>query len=208
MLPKVQSPADVQALDMLLTQIEETTGRTSTVGIEPQIETARPHQRRGDLRRAAAARDDRVRPRRLRGVDRDARPHRRRADLRVPRRPLPLRVLEDPDGRPRQRPPGHRRPVPQDPRARRAPRVLDAAAHPRLRRWACTPTRSSSSTRSSRRPRSSSTTRSTSAEAYEKATTEGGAGERKGAVMFGDEMIDEASRKMATKFLVRGERPA
>ena len=41
MLPKVQSAADVQALDMLLTQIEETTGRTSTVGIEPQIETAR-----------------------------------------------------------------------------------------------------------------------------------------------------------------------
>jgi len=24
--------------------------------------------------------------------------------------------------------------------------------------------------------------------------------------MFGDEMIDEASRKMATKFVVRGER--
>ena len=40
-------------------------------------------------------------------------------------------------------------------------------------------------------------------EAYEKATTEG---DRKGAVMFGDEMIDEASRKMATKFLRRGER--
>ena len=31
-------------------------------------------------------------------------------------------------------------------------------------------------------------------EAYEKATTEG---DRRGAVMFGDEMIDEASRKMA-----------
>src|SRR5919198_2042863 len=41
MLPKVQSAADVQALDMLLTQVEETTGRKSTVGIEPQIETAR-----------------------------------------------------------------------------------------------------------------------------------------------------------------------
>ena len=40
-------------------------------------------------------------------------------------------------------------------------------------------------------------------DAYEKATTEG---ERKGAVMFGDEMIDEASRKMATKFVRRGER--
>src|SRR6266513_2961167 len=41
MLPKVQSAADVNALDMLLPQIEETTGRKSRVGIEPQIETAR-----------------------------------------------------------------------------------------------------------------------------------------------------------------------
>ena len=40
-------------------------------------------------------------------------------------------------------------------------------------------------------------------EAYEKATTEG---DRRGAVMFGDEMIDEASRKMALKFVTRGER--
>lgn len=40
-------------------------------------------------------------------------------------------------------------------------------------------------------------------DAYEKATTEG---ERKGAVMFGDEMIDEASRKVAKKVVFRGER--
>ena len=39
-------------------------------------------------------------------------------------------------------------------------------------------------------------------EAYEKAT----GSDRKGAVMFGDEMIDEASRKMAEKFVARGER--
>jgi citrate lyase subunit beta / citryl-CoA lyase len=39
-------------------------------------------------------------------------------------------------------------------------------------------------------------------EAYRSATEEEG----KGAVMFGDEMIDEASRKMATKFVTRGER--
>jgi citrate lyase subunit beta/citryl-CoA lyase len=39
-------------------------------------------------------------------------------------------------------------------------------------------------------------------EAYRKATDE----DRKGAVMFGDEMIDEASRKMAQKFVARGER--
>jgi citrate lyase subunit beta/citryl-CoA lyase len=39
-------------------------------------------------------------------------------------------------------------------------------------------------------------------DAYRKATED----DRSGAVMFGDEMIDEASRKMATKFVVRGER--
>jgi citrate lyase subunit beta/citryl-CoA lyase len=39
-------------------------------------------------------------------------------------------------------------------------------------------------------------------DAYEAATE----GERKGAVMFGDEMIDEASRKMANKFVMRGQR--
>ena len=39
-------------------------------------------------------------------------------------------------------------------------------------------------------------------EAYRVATDE----EHKGSVMFGDEMIDEASRKMAVKFVSRGER--
>jgi citrate lyase subunit beta/citryl-CoA lyase len=39
-------------------------------------------------------------------------------------------------------------------------------------------------------------------DAYKEATET----DRKGAVMFGDEMIDEASRKMAVKFVTRGER--
>src|SRR5688500_18045949 len=39
-------------------------------------------------------------------------------------------------------------------------------------------------------------------DAYREATE----GDRMGAVMFGDEMIDEASRKMAIKFVSRGER--
>jgi citrate lyase subunit beta/citryl-CoA lyase len=38
---------------------------------------------------------------------------------------------------------------------------------------------------------------------YEEATT---TGDRKGAVMFGDEMIDEASRKVCLKLKMRGER--
>jgi citrate lyase subunit beta / citryl-CoA lyase len=40
-------------------------------------------------------------------------------------------------------------------------------------------------------------------DAYEEATTQG---DRKGAVMFGDEMIDEASRKVALKIRMRGLR--
>jgi citrate lyase subunit beta/citryl-CoA lyase len=39
-------------------------------------------------------------------------------------------------------------------------------------------------------------------DAYKEATET----EHKGAVMFGDEMIDEASRKMAIKFVSRGTR--
>jgi citrate lyase subunit beta/citryl-CoA lyase len=39
-------------------------------------------------------------------------------------------------------------------------------------------------------------------EAYRTATED----ERRGAVMFGDEMIDEASRKIANKFVIRGLR--
>ena len=39
-------------------------------------------------------------------------------------------------------------------------------------------------------------------DAYKEATE----GDRKGAVMFGDEMIDEASRKVAVKMVTRGER--
>jgi citrate lyase subunit beta/citryl-CoA lyase len=39
-------------------------------------------------------------------------------------------------------------------------------------------------------------------DAYQRATED----DHRGAVMFGDEMIDEASRKMAVKFVARGER--
>ncbi len=41
LLPKVQRASEVIALDLLLTQIEKTIGRSGTVGIEAQIETAR-----------------------------------------------------------------------------------------------------------------------------------------------------------------------
>ena len=39
-----------------------------------------------------------------------------------------------------------------------------------------------------------------------RAATEATEGDRRGAVMFGDEMIDEASRKVAVKVVAQGER--
>ena len=85
MLPKVQSAAEVQALDMLLTQIERVTGRQQPHRDRgADRDGARPHQRRGDLRGQRSARDDHLRSRRLRGLDRDAGAHRWRADPRVP----------------------------------------------------------------------------------------------------------------------------
>ena len=51
--------------------------------------------------------------------------------------------MQDPDGRARQRPPGHRRPVPQDPRARRAARLRRCAraSSASTASGRCTPTR-------------------------------------------------------------------
>ena len=105
---------------------------------------------------------------------------------------------------PGQRPAGHRRAVPVHPRPRRLPRLLQAHPHPRLRRQVGAAPRPGHDPErvSSARRRSSSTGRGTSSTPTEQATEDEG----KGAVMFGDEMIDEASRKMALKFVSRGER--
>ena len=79
MLPKVQRAAEVVALDLLLTQVEKTSGLpVGHIGIEAQIETTtRSHQRGGDLRGVPEARDDHLRPGRLRRIDGDAGPDRR-----------------------------------------------------------------------------------------------------------------------------------
>ena len=208
MLPKVQSAAEVVALDLLLTQVEKTQrpARRPHRDRGPDRDHPRPDQRRGDLRRLAPARDHHLRSGRLRRLHGDAGADRRRADPRVPGRPLPLRVLQDPDGRPGQRPPGHRRPVPEGEGHGRAPRLLPAHPGARLRRQVGPHPRPG-------RPCSTRCTRPTQEQfdrawdildAYQQATED----DRKGAVMFGDEMIDEASRKMATKFVTRGSAPA
>ena len=100
--------------------------------------------------------------------------------------------VQDPHGRSRQRPAGDRRSVREGARPRRASASSASARRSSATTASgrCTPTRCRSSTSSSRRPRSSSTRRGDILETYEKATTEG---DRKGAVMLGDEMIDEAT---------------
>jgi citrate lyase subunit beta / citryl-CoA lyase len=69
-------------------------------------------------------------------------------------------------------------------------------------KWALTPTRRSCSTRSTRRARSCSTSPGTSSTP----TASRPRRDNTGAVMFGDEMIDEASAKIANSFVARGER--
>ena len=101
MLPKVETAAQVVAMDLLLAQVEQA-GRAAGRPHRHRgadRDRPRPDQRRGDLRRLAPAGDDHLRPGRLRGLDGDARAHRRRADPDLPGRPLPLRVLQDPHGR-------------------------------------------------------------------------------------------------------------
>ena len=166
MLPKVQSAAEVVALDLLLTQVEENAGLPIGTHRDrgPDRDRPRAHQRRRHLRGVAAARDDHLRPGRLRRLDGDARADRRRAGPRVPGRPLPLRLLPDPDGRPGQRPAGDRRAVP--PRARfgqaRATSRCGPGSSATTGSGPSPPTRQPCSTRCTRRPRSSSTGLTTS----------------------------------------------
>ena len=79
MLPKVQSAAEVVALDLLLTQVEKNVGPAGGAHRHrgPDRDGPRPHQRGGDLRRLAPARDDHLRSGRLRRLHRDAGPDRR-----------------------------------------------------------------------------------------------------------------------------------
>ena len=206
MLPKVQSAAEVVALDLLLTQVEKKSGLpVGHIGIEAQIETARgPHQRGRDLRRLASARDDHLRTGRLRGQHRDAGADRRDRDPRVPRRPLQLRLQPHPHGGPGQRAAGDRRPLPQGARARRAARSTPCAraCSGYDGKWALTPDQAGVLNEVYSPTQEQFDRAFDILEAYRKATED----DRKGAVMFGDEMIDEASRKMAIKFVSRGER--
>jgi citrate lyase subunit beta / citryl-CoA lyase len=208
MLPKVQSAADVQALDMLLTQIEETTGRKSQVGIEPQIETARGLINVEEICAASPRLETIVfgpadfaasteMPVLTGGVQIAEYPgdhfHYVFSKILMAGRANGLQVIDGPYLK-----------------IRELDALRDYAMRTRILgydgKWALHPDQVRVINEVFTPTQEQFDHAIDLLEAYEKATTQGDPGERKGAVMFGDEMIDEASRKMATKFLRRGER--
>ncbi|HKF91221.1 MAG TPA: CoA ester lyase [Acidimicrobiia bacterium] len=208
MLPKVQSAADVQALDMLLTQIEETTGRKSQVGIEPQIETARGLINVEEICAASGRLETIVfgpadfaasteMPVLTGGVQIAEYPgdhfHYVFSKILMAGRANGLQVIDGPYLK-----------------IRELDALRDYAMRTRILgydgKWALHPDQVKVINEVFTPTQEQFDHAIDLLDAYEKATTEGDPGERKGAVMFGDEMIDEASRKMATKFLHRGER--
>ena len=208
MLPKVQSAADVQALDMLLTQIEETTGRKSQVGIEPQIETARGLINVEEICAASPRLETIVfgpadvaasteMPVLTGGVQIAEYPgdhfHYVFSKILMAGRANGLQVIDGPYLK-----------------IRELDALRDYAMRTRILgydgKWALHPDQVKVINEVFTPTQEQFDHAIDLLAAYEKATTEGDPGERKGAVMFGDEMIDEASRKMAEKFLHRGER--
>jgi len=205
MLPKVQYASDVVALDLLLTQIEQVTGRESHVGIEAQIETA---QGLINVEEICAA-SDRLEtiifgpadfaasaeiPVLTGGVQIPEYPgdhfHYVFEKILMAGRANGLQVIDGPFLK-----------------IRELDALRDYCMRPRILgfdgKWALHPDQVTVINEVFTPTQEQFDRAFDILEAYEKATTEG---DRKGAVMFGDEMIDEASRKMATKFVTRGER--
>lgn len=205
MLPKVESAAQIQALDMLLTQIEQANGHTRRVGIEAQIETARGLINVEEI----CAASDRLEtiifgpadfaastemPVLTGGVSIPEYPgdhfHYVFSKILMAGRANGLQVIDGPFLKIRE---------------------LDALREYAMRtrilgydgKWSLHPDQVTVINEVYTPTQEQFDRAFDILEAYEKATTEG---ERRGAVMFGDEMIDEASRKMALKFVTRGER--
>ncbi len=204
MLPKVQTAAEVVALDLLLTQIEKRTGRQSTVGIEAQIETARGLINVDDICAASPRLETIIfgpadfaasteMPVLTGGVQIPEYPgdhfHYVFSRILMAGRANGLQVIDGPFLKIRE---------------------LDALRDYSMRtrilgydgKWALHPDQVRVINEVFTPTQEQFDRAVDILDAYEKATME----ERRGAVMFGDEMIDEASRKMAMKFLARGER--
>jgi citrate lyase subunit beta/citryl-CoA lyase len=205
MLPKVQSASEVVALDLLLTQIEETTGRSSRVGLEAQIETTRGLINVEEIC-AASDRTETIifgpadfaasmeMPVLTAGVQVPEYPgdhfHYVFSKILMAGRANGLQVIDGPFLK-----------------IRELEALRDYSMRTRVLgydgKWALHPDQVKVINEVFTPTQEQYDRAFDILDAYEKATTEG---DRKGAVMFGDEMIDEASRKMANKFVMRGER--
>src|SRR2546421_6289825 len=205
MLPKVQSGAEVVALDLLLTQVEANTGLPlGHIGIEAQIETARGLINVEEICAASPRLETII----LGPVDMSASMElpSLSGGLQIPEYPGDyfhyvflkilsagrangLQVIDGPYVRVRD-PEGFRR------FAERT-RILGYAG-----KWALHPDQVTILHEVVSPTQEQFDRAWDIVEAYQQATE----GDRKGAVMFGDEMIDEASRKMAIKFVSRGQR--
>ena len=205
MLPKVQSAAEVVALDLLLTQVEKTSGLPiGHVGIEAQIETARGLINVEEICAASPRLETIIfgpadfaasieMPVLTGGVDIPEYPgdhfHYVFSRSSWPVGPTACRSSTAPS-------------------SRCASSTRCATTRMRTRmlgydgKWALTPDQAVVLNEVYSPTQEQFDHAFDILDAYRMATEE----ERKGAVMFGDEMIDEASRKMAIKFVSRGER--
>ena len=205
MLPKVQYASDVVALDLLLTQIEETIGRESHVGIEAQIETARGLINVEEICAASPRMETIVfgpadfaasteMPVLTGGVQIPEYPgdhfHYTFSKILMAGRANGLQVIDGPFLK-----------------IREPDALRDYAMRTRILgydgKWALHPDQVAIINEVFTPTQEQFDHAFDILEAYEKATTEG---DRRGAVMFGDEMIDEASRKVAVKLVARGKR--
>jgi citrate lyase subunit beta/citryl-CoA lyase len=205
MLPKVQSAAEVVALDLLLTQVEKKSGLpVGHIGIEAQIETARglinveeicassPRMETIEFGPADFAASTEM-PVLTGGVQIPEYPgdhfHYTFSKILMAGRANGLQVIDGPFLKVRE---------------------LDSLREFSMRtrvlgydgKWALTPDQVTVLNEVYSPTQEQFDRAWAILDAYRKATEE----DRSGAVMFGDEMIDEASRKMATKFVSRGER--
>jgi len=206
MLPKVQTPAEVVAMDLLLTQVEQQAGLPAGhIGIEAQIETARGLINVNDICAASPRLETII----LGPVDMSASMEMPglRGGLEIPEYPGDyfhyvfvqilmagrangLQVIDGPYVKVRDSD-GFRE------FARRA-EILGYDG-----KWALHPDQVQILNELFSPSQEQFDKAWDILDTYEKATTEG---DRKGAVMLGDEMIDEASRKVAVKLVSRGER--
>ena len=204
MLPKVQSASEGVALDLLPPQIEETTGRSSRVGIEAQIETTRVLINVEEIC-AASDRTETIifgpadfaasmeMPVLTAGVQVPEYPgdhfHYVFSKILMAGRANGLQVIDGPFLK-----------------IRELEALRDYSMRTRVLgydgKWALHPDQVKVINEVYTPTQEQFDRAHDILEAYKTATED----DRRGAVMFGDEMIDEASRKMATKFVARGER--